>query len=113
MKSLRRVAFEEEIRRARELLDRGMFREAFVCLERAHVLGQQDIWPHVLSHWLMLKLAWRNGDARGVLGQALRIMLGAIGSAIGIVPTGNTGGTNVNMFRRMPIDPALQKLMQD
>ena len=84
-----------------------------VLLERAHVLGQDDVWPHVLTHWLMLKICFRRGDARGVFGQALRIVLGALGSAIGIVPRGNTGGTNVSMFKKMPIDPELAKLMQE
>lgn len=85
--------------------------EAFRCLERAHVLGQQDVVPHVLAHWLMLKLAFVNRDTGAVFGQALRIVLGAIGSAVGVVPKGNTGGTNVGMFRRMPITPELAKLM--
>jgi protein tyrosine phosphatase (PTP) superfamily phosphohydrolase (DUF442 family) len=40
------------------------------------------------------------------------MLLGALGSAIGVVPTGNTGGTDVSMFRRMPIDSQLSHLMQ-
>ena len=33
-----------------------------------------------------------------IAGQAARIVLGAIGSAVGRVPTGNTGATSVSMF---------------
>jgi hypothetical protein len=43
----------------------------------------------------------------------MRILLGALGSAVGSVPTGNTGGSNVSMFRRMPIDPELARIMRD
>ena len=42
------------------------------------------------------------------LGQIVRIVLGMLGSAIGIVPVGNTGGTDVSMFKRMPIEAELQ-----
>ena len=45
------------------------------------------------------------------LGQLVRIVLGALGSAIGVVPIGNTGGSDVNMFKRMPIDPELQNII--
>jgi hypothetical protein len=113
MNSTRRLAFDREIARALDLMQQGNSNEAFVLLERAHVLGQDDVWPHVLTHWLMLKIYFRRGDARGVFGQALRIVLGALGSGIGIVPRGNTGGTNVSMFKRMPIDPELANLMQE
>ena len=41
-------------------------------------------------------------------GQIVRIVLGTLGSAVGLVPVGNTGGTNVSMFKRMPIAPELQ-----
>jgi hypothetical protein len=113
MNSARRLAFDREIALALGLMQRGNSNEVFLVLERAHVLGQDDVWPHVLTHWLMLKICFRRGDARGVFGQALRIVLGALGSAIGIVPRGNTGGTNVSMFKRMPIDPELARLMQE
>lgn len=47
-----------------------------------------------------------------VWGQFLRIVLGALGSAFGIVPVGNTGGTNINMFKRLPIDPGVNELIE-
>jgi hypothetical protein len=81
--------------------------EAFVHLERAHVLGQACVRPHVIAHWLMLMVALRRREPLAAGGQIMRILLGALGSAVGSVPTGNTGGINVNMFRRMPIDPEL------
>jgi hypothetical protein len=44
-------------------------------------------------------------------GQAIRLVLGIVGSAVGIVPTGNPGGTDISMFQRMPIDPELQRII--
>ena len=44
------------------------------------------------------------------LGQTVRILLGILGSAVGVVPVGNTGGTDIGMFKRMPIEPELQNI---
>ena len=107
-----RKALEQEIFLARDLMRLGKDDEAFVHLERAHVLGQEQIRPHVLSHWLMLRVAIHRRQPIAILGQAARIVLGALGSAVGAVPTGNTGGTNISMFKRMPIDPELLSIMQ-
>jgi protein tyrosine phosphatase (PTP) superfamily phosphohydrolase (DUF442 family) len=112
MNSLTRTAFDDAIASARSLMRGGRHDEACTHLERAHVLGQRHVAAHVLTHWLMLRIAFQRGEPIAVIGQALRIMLGALGSALGIVPTGNTGGTNVSMFKRMPIDPQLADLMQ-
>jgi hypothetical protein len=87
--------------------------EAFAHLERAHVLGQACVRPHVIAHWLMLMVALRRREPLAAGGQIMRILLGALGSALGSVPTGNTGGSNVSMFRRMPIDPELARIMRD
>lgn len=40
------------------------------------------------------------------------IVLGALGSAVGSVATGNTGGPEVSIFKRMPIAPELLSIMQ-
>ena len=45
------------------------------------------------------------------LGQTVRILLGILGSAVGVVPAGNTGGTDIGMFKRMPIEPELQNII--
>jgi hypothetical protein len=66
----------------------------------------------VLAHWLMLEVAIRRHRGIAALGQVVRIVLGAVGSAVGRVPTGNTGGSNVSMFARMPIAPDLLRVMQ-
>ena len=87
----------------------GNARAAFGHLERAHVLGQMATGHHVRIHWLMLRWALRHRQPRKVVGQLMRIVGAATKTAIGWVPEGNTGGSNVSPFRRMPIPDKLQK----
>jgi hypothetical protein len=105
--------FISEIAEAQRLLKSGSLDEAFVHLERAHVLGQRYIVPHIQTHWLMLRIGLSRRSVAEVSGQAARIVLGALGSAINVVPTGNTGGTNISMFKRLPIDPELEKVLDE
>jgi hypothetical protein len=84
----------------------------FAHLERAHVLGQASTPIHVRVHWHMLRWAWRHRDAREFGGQLLRITGAATKTFIGLVPTGNTGGANVNAVRPMPIDPELAAIIE-
>jgi Protein of unknown function (DUF3703) len=112
MNAAQEKVLEHEFSLARELLDRGDFDRALLHLERAHVLGQAHTRWHVLAHWLMLKVAIRRHQGIAAMGQAVRIVLGAIGSAVGRVPTGNTGGSDVSMFARMPIAPELLRIME-
>ncbi len=102
------MTFGEEVAAARARMAAGELEAAMGHLERAHVIGQRQVWPHVLSHWLMLKLELRRGRPGAAVGQLLRIVLGALGSALGVVPTGNTGGSDIGMFRRLPVAPDLQ-----
>jgi Protein of unknown function (DUF3703) len=98
-----RQAFARELGLGRSELRAGAFESARHHLERAHVLGQREVVPHVHAHLLLLELELRQHQPRAALGQVVRIALGALGSALGRVPTGNTGGSDVSMFRLMPI----------
>lgn len=84
---------------------------AFIKFERAHVLGQASPYIHTLSHLWMLRVAFHQLDIKEIMGQVIRIPLGLIGSTIGLVPKGNTGGVNVGLFHKMPIPPDLQKIL--
>lgn len=108
-----RQAFESEMDAAYGELAKGRLGQAMRHAERAHVIGQREVAPHVRSHWLMLKIGLRRHSAGEVWGQAVRIVLGAIGSAVGVVPVGNTGGTDISMFRRLPIEPGIAKLLDE
>jgi hypothetical protein len=85
--------------------------KAFAHLERAHVLGQWYVRSHLIAHSGMLRIGWRRRDLREIFGQPIRIPGGMIGSAIGRVPRGNTGGANVSAFRPLPIPPDLRDLL--
>lgn len=107
-----KLAFEAEMEAARGLIGTGDLDRTMAHLERAHVLGQYHMAPHVITHWWMLRVALKRRRLGDAIGQVLRIVLGAIGSAVGKVPHGNTGGSDVNMFKPMPIDPQLGELVE-
>lgn len=111
MSPVRRLAFDAEIALARELLAKGELEACFNHLERAHIIGQDFVVPHTLSHCLMLRVELRRKRGMAACGQAVRIVLGMLGSAVGVVPTGNTGGSDISMFKRMPIAPELQNVI--
>jgi hypothetical protein len=111
MNPVRSVAFGNEITQAKELIAKGELEAGFSHLERAHIIGQAFVMPHAKSQWLMLKVEFRRTRVLAVFGQVVRIVLGVLGSAVGIVPVGNTGGTDISMFKRMPIEPELQSII--
>lgn len=112
MKEKQMLAFRQEIQKAKSLIAQADLEQAFLHLERAHVLGQRFVLPHTLAHFYMLKIGWLRKDVNEVIGQIIRLPLGVIGSAIGVVPTGNTGGSNVSAFQKMEIPADIQELMK-
>jgi hypothetical protein len=58
-------------------------------------------------------LLWRKRQrcAREVFGQLVRIAGAATKTVVGLVPQGNTGGTNVSARSRMPVPPDLQHIL--
>ena len=102
----------EELRRAASAQERGDPELAFTHLERAHVLGQPSTREHVRVHWAMLGWGLSQHQPREVLGQVLRIIGAATKTAIGLVPVGNTGGSNISPFQRVPVPPDLEELIR-
>jgi hypothetical protein len=107
-----RAAYNAEMTLAIDLYEAGELAKAFQHLEVAHVLGQQYVAPHVATHYWMLKIGLKRRCGREVGGQIIRMVLGALGSAVGMVPVGNTGGTNISMFKRLPVDPGIRNLIR-
>ena len=87
------------------------YRAEFHHLERAHVLGQASTIEHVRVHALMFAWAVRQREARELVGQALRIVGAATKTIFGLVPAGNTGGSDVSPFKPMPIPTDLQRIL--
>ena len=103
---------EREILAAYQADAQGQPNIAFSHLERAHILGQASTVEHVRVHWHMFLWGIRQRNIRECLGQLLRIVGAAISTSAGLVPRGNTGGTNVNPFKSMPIPPELAALIE-
>ena len=105
------AAYAIELQSADLALSANDLAKAFAHLERAHILGQWYVGAHTRAHLGMLRVGWRRRDAREILGQLLRIPGAILGSALGRVPRGNTGGSNVCAFLEMPIAPDLKDLL--
>lgn len=107
-----KLAFQAEMAAAGRAISAGQLDLGMRHLETAHVLGQYHVLPHCQAHWMMLGVACKRRRYADACGQAVRIVLGAFGSFAGLVPQGNTGGSDVGMFRTMPVDPGLAALIE-
>jgi hypothetical protein len=76
---------------------------AWVALERAHIVSQPYLGPHLAIHWTMLGFAIEQRDMREVAGQIARLALAPFGAVTGRIPIGNTGRSNVSAFQPMPV----------
>ena len=54
--------------------------------------------------------AWgvRNRNYSEILGQILRLIGAAVLTPLGLIPKGNTGGSNISPFKSMPIPSDLE-----
>lgn len=102
---------QRELDAADASAQRGDVLAGFRHLERAHVLSQTSMQDHVRVHWRMLLWGVQRRDWREITGQAFRILGAATKTVFGLVPRGNTGGTNVSPFRAMPIPDDLAALL--
>ena len=113
MSNKRRALFDSAIADGRQSRKAGRLDEAFASFERAHVIGQLWIVPHLIAHCEMLRVGWMRLDLREVAGQIMRLALVIPGTVLGRLPEGNTGGADVNAFRPMPIGQELARLLSD
>ena len=104
---------QAELRAALDAGAAGQPLLAFACLERAHVLGQASTVQHVRVHLRMFTWGWRQRSIRECVGQVLRILGAATKTAVGLVPAGNTGGSNISPFKPLPVAPDLAALIQN
>ena len=108
-----RPAVDAELQAAGAVEAQGDIQASFRHLERAHVLGQASTVQHVRVHVEMLLWAVRHRVVREVRGQVLRIFGAAAKTAIGWIPTGNTGGANISPFKPLPIPADLQQVLTE
>lgn len=87
----------------------GEVNDAWQALERAHIVAQPQLGPHLRVHLLMLACALRTRDGREIIGQLARLALAPIGSLTGRLPAGNTGRSNVSAFAAMQMPTYLNE----
>lgn len=92
-----------ELALSKYALQRGELQMAWRYLERAHILGQAYPYEHTQTHWHMMKFAFAIKNAKEILGQIPRLIVGGWKSFIGKIPLGNTGGANEPPLRPMEI----------
>ncbi|MEU8246466.1 DUF3703 domain-containing protein [Nonomuraea sp. NPDC048916] len=103
-----RAAYAREMRLARATPDAAA---RWRHLERAHILSQPWPWPHTRNHVAMFTLAVLQRDRREALGQVIRIIVAAPGSALGRYPEGNTGRARVGLTQPMPVPEDLATVL--
>jgi hypothetical protein len=106
--SPRAVAFDAALSEAKRHMAAANPVAAMAMLERAQVLGQRDIGPHLRVHLVMFRAAWALPDGRELRGQLLRLALAPIGHLSGRLPLGNTSASNVSAFKPMALPPDLE-----
>lgn len=84
---------------------------SFHHLERAHILGQTSTIEHVRVHGRMLLWGLRRRNVGEVAGQMQRMIGAAAVTGLGLIPHGNTGGSNVSAFKPMPIPEDLSAII--
>lgn len=112
MSSVLKIAFQQEMEKARNSLNQLQHPAAFHHLERAHVLGQRYLLAHLQVHLWMLRVGWAQRDLHEMVGQITRLLLIPLGHLTRRLPLGNTGGANVSAFRPMPIAQDLDAILQ-
>jgi len=81
-------------------------------LERAHIVSQPYLGPHLANHTAMLRFAVELHDWREAAGQAVRLALAPLGALTGRIPVGNIGRSSVSAFQPMPIPEDLQQAIE-
>lgn len=85
---------------------------AWLHIERAHILGQYFVIPHLETHWLMFGLAFKTKNYQEILAQIPRLLLAAPGSLTGKAPKGNPGSGRVGIFTPSPTPEDLLEILE-
>lgn len=100
-----KLARAENARRCKD------FKAEFRHLEDAHVLGQHSTYLHSLVHWRMFVFGLRQRSLKEISGQIMRLVGAITKTFFGLLPAGNTGGSNVSAFKPMPISKENQAIL--
>ncbi len=103
--------YNQELNCAKSAFENKEFFKSWSHLERAHIIGQPYPIEHTAVHWKMLHFGLKIKNSKEVIGQIPRLLFGGIKSFVGKIPTGNTGGANVNALKHMEIPEDLQEII--
>ncbi|MBK7959476.1 MAG: DUF3703 domain-containing protein [Bacteroidetes bacterium] len=95
--------FQKELTEAKNTFTKRYFQQSWRHLERAHILGQPYPMEHTTVHWKMFLFGIKIKNAKEVIGQIPRLLVGGVKSFVGHIPVGNTGGANVPALKPMEI----------
>ncbi|GAA4839740.1 DUF3703 domain-containing protein [Algivirga pacifica] len=104
--------FDQELKGYQINLEAGNLQAAWNHLERAHIIGQAYPYHHTYVHWKMLLFGIHIKDAKEVIGQIPRLLVGGVKSFVGHIPLGNTGGANVPPLKSMPISGEILEIFK-
>jgi len=107
-----KAAFKKELNIGKQYYAQKLYYKAFPFFERSHILGQKYVVPHTISHLWMLKIGFKTKNIKEIIGQLIRIPMGIIGSLVGIVPIGNTGGSDISITKSPPIPKDLREIIE-
>ncbi len=99
-KSLK-AEYDKEISLYKSTAKSANFSASWNHLERAHILGQFFVMPHLETHWLMLLLAARTFNLKEFILQIPRLVLAAPGSWTGRAPEGNPGTGRIGISHQV------------
>jgi hypothetical protein len=102
---------EKEMKKGVFFYNKNDLDNAFNHFERAHILGQSYIIAHTKSHFWMFKIGFKRKKIKEMIGQLLRMVASILFSKFW-VPRGNTGGTNVNPFKKMDLPEDLKEILE-
>lgn len=111
MKTNIQEQFKKELCRAKTAIA-NQDETAWTALQRAHILGQTDAISHVISHWNMLKLAWKQRDFQEMAGQLIPTLLAIpLTFLFGQMRSLRGGKANINNSEKMSIPEDIQEIL--
>lgn len=105
---LLKTEFYKQLEKGKEALRKKEYSTSFYHFENAHILGQQHLWRHTISHYWMFVFGIKTNNFKEIIGQVFRIIASLLFTFIW-VPAGNTGGTNISPIKPIPIRKELHK----
>lgn len=112
MNSKTKTAYQVELQVFSKALSNKDWPTAWKHIERAHILGQYYVIPHLETHWLMLSLAIKTLNYKEILSQIPRLILAAPGSITGKAPKGNPGSGRIGIFTPSEIPEDLLEILE-